>query len=123
LHLLGKSIRVDAIRPNGTVEHLIDVPQYEFQWQGNYVYRNPVKLPRGTVVRVEGFDDKSDANTQNPNSPPKDVRRGEASTDKMCGVVRVHELTPGVAQAFQPAPREAAEVSLPRTSQIPTKVA
>jgi copper type II ascorbate-dependent monooxygenase-like protein len=84
MHLLGKSIRVDATLPNGTVEHLIDVPQYEFQWQGNYVYRNPVKLPRGTVVRVEGFYDNSDANTQNPNSPPKDVRWGEASTDEMC---------------------------------------
>ena len=84
MHLLGKSIRADAILPDGTVVHLIDIPQYEFQWQGQYVYKNPVKLPKGTRVRVESFYDNSTNNLNNPNSPPKDVRWGEASTDEMC---------------------------------------
>lgn len=84
MHLLGKTIRVDAIRPDGSVEHLIDIPQYEFQWQGQYVYKTPPKLPRGTKLRVESVYDNSENNFQNPNSPPKDVRWGEASTDEMC---------------------------------------
>lgn len=84
MHLLGQRILVDAIRPDGTTEHLINIPQYEFQWQGNYVYRNPVALPRGTKLRVEAWYDNSTNNFQNPNSPPKDVRWGEASTDEMC---------------------------------------
>jgi mono/diheme cytochrome c family protein len=84
MHLLGKSIRADAILPNGTVLHLIDIPQYEFQWQGQYVYKSPVKLPKGTQLRLEGFYDNSTNNFDNPNSPPKDVRWGEASTDEMC---------------------------------------
>jgi len=84
MHLLGKSIRADAILPDGTVQHLIDIPQYEFQWQGQYIYKNAVKLPKGTKLRVEGFYDNSADNPTNPNSPPKDVRWGEASTDEMC---------------------------------------
>jgi len=84
MHLLGKNIRAEAVLPNGSVQKLIDIPQYEFQWQGMYVYRNPVKLPQGTLLRVEGFFDNSVNNPLNPNSPPKDVRWGEASTDEMC---------------------------------------
>ena len=84
MHLLGKTIRAEAVLPNGSVQKLIDIPQYEFQWQGMYVYRDPVKLPQGTRLRVEGFFDNSVNNPLNPNSPPKDVRWGEASTDEMC---------------------------------------
>lgn len=87
MHLLGKSIRAEAILPDGTLVPLIDIPQYEFQWQGQYVYRNPIKLPRGTTLRIESVYDNSTNNPNNPNSPPKDVRWGEASTDEMCVVL------------------------------------
>lgn len=84
MHLLGQRILVNAIRPDGTVEKLIDIPQYEFQWQGSYVYRTPVRLPAGTRLHVESWYDNSTNNVLNPNSPPKDVSWGEASTDEMC---------------------------------------
>jgi len=84
MHLLGQRMRVDATLPDGTVVPMINIPQYEFQWQGSYVYRSPVKLPRGTTLHIEAWYDNSDNNLQNPNSPPKDVRWGEASTDEMC---------------------------------------
>lgn len=84
MHLLGQRMRVDAIRPDGTTEPLIHIPQYEFKWQGQYVYREPVKLPKGTTLRVQGWYDNSENNPMNPSSPPKDMRWGEASTDEMC---------------------------------------
>jgi len=84
MHLLGQRIRVDATLPDGTIVPMINIPQYEFQWQGSYVYRNPVRLPRGTKLHIEAWYDNSEGNLQNPNSPPKDVRWGEASTDEMC---------------------------------------
>jgi Copper type II ascorbate-dependent monooxygenase, C-terminal domain len=84
MHLLGQRILVNAILPDGSIERLIHIPHYEFKWQGQYIYRNPVKLPRGTRLRVEAWYDNSENNPLNPSSPPKDVRWGEASTDEMC---------------------------------------
>ena len=84
MHLLGQRIQVEAVRPDGTRVPLISIPKYEFQWQGAYVFRAPVKLPRGTRLHIDAWYDNSANNFQNPNSPPKDVRWGEASTDEMC---------------------------------------
>lgn len=84
MHLLGTSIKVEAITADGTVQCMIDVPQYEFNWQGAYVYRTPLPLQRGGVIHVVAHYDNSAENLRNPNTPPKDVRWGEASTDEMC---------------------------------------
>jgi hypothetical protein len=87
MHLIGKRMSVDAILPDGSHQCLIDIPQYEFNWQGSYVYRNPVTLPAGAHIHAEGRFDNSADNVMNPNSPPRDVRFGEASTDEMCVVL------------------------------------
>jgi len=84
MHLLGKKMNIEAVMPDGGHACLIDVPQYEFNWQGQYLYRNPVTLPAGSRIHIEAHFDNSADNVLNPNSPPRDVRFGEASTDEMC---------------------------------------
>ena len=44
-----------------------------------------MKLPRGTVIKVEGYYDNSADNPKNPNNPPKDVRYGNNLSDEMLG--------------------------------------
>ncbi len=41
-------------------------------------------MPKGTVVRLVAHFDNSSGNPRNPNSPPKRVAWGEATTDEMC---------------------------------------
>ncbi len=83
MHLLGQKISVDAVMPNGGHACLVDVPHYEFAWQGQYIYSNPIALPKGARLHLEAHFDNSEDNVMNPNSPPKAVRFGEASTDEM----------------------------------------
>jgi hypothetical protein len=74
MHLLGRSMNIDATLPDGTLLCLIQVPQYEFNWQGAYVFKSPVALPAGTRIHVEGrYDNPTDSV----------VRWGEATTDEM----------------------------------------
>lgn len=84
MHLLGKRMSIDAVLPNGTKVCMINVPNYEFNWQGAYVYRTPLTLPHGSQIHIEAHYDNSADNFNNPNNPPRDVRWGEASTDEMC---------------------------------------
>jgi Flp pilus assembly protein TadD/mono/diheme cytochrome c family protein len=82
-HYLGKVIDAWAILPNGTRRALIRIPDWDINWQAVYDYREPVFLPKGTVVHMRISYDNSTANRRNPNSPPKRVRTGDGSEDEM----------------------------------------
>jgi len=70
--------------PNGTSECLIDIPRWDFNWQGAYLYRQPIDVPAGTRLSLRAWYDNSAGNPLNPNSPPRAVSWGEATTDEMC---------------------------------------
>lgn len=84
MHLLGREMKVTAKYPDGTVHPLIYIDDWDFNWQGSYVFANPVPLPSGTVIELQAFYDNSAGNPRQPNSPPKTVRWGENTTDEMC---------------------------------------
>jgi hypothetical protein len=83
MHLLGKSMKVTAKRPNQEVETLIDVPAWNYNWQDEYYYEQPFSLPAGTVLTVDATFDNSADNPSNPSSPPKRVTWGDETTDEM----------------------------------------
>ena len=87
MHLLGKDIELTATLPGGKPETLIRIPEWDFNWQEQYELKEPMRLPRGTVLRVRATYDNSADNPNNPTSPPKVVRLGEQTTDEMCFVV------------------------------------
>lgn len=84
MHLLGREISVDAHFPDGSVRQLIRIDDWDFHWQANYLFREPVILPRGTLVELTAFYDNSEDNPKNPSSPPVIVTWGERTTDEMC---------------------------------------
>jgi len=84
MHLLGKSMEIMAVRPDGTREVLVWVRDYDFNRQTSYVFKRPVPLPKGTRVEVVAYYDNSEQNPRNPNKPPKAVRWGESATDETC---------------------------------------
>jgi hypothetical protein len=73
LHLLGKSIKGYAVKPNGDTVKLIHIPKWDFRWQYFYTFKKPVYLPAGSWIVAEAEFDNTVANLNNPNRPPKKV--------------------------------------------------
>lgn len=82
-HYLGKSLKTTATLPDGTTKSLFYVKDWNFNWQGQYLYKEFVRLPKGTVLKGEVVWDNSTANPRNPRTPPTRVKWGEGSTDEM----------------------------------------
>lgn len=84
MHLLGREIAMTAKFPDGRVQNLIKIDDWDFNWQATYYFRNPIDLPKGSIVDVVATYDNTSSNPRNPNKPPKLVKWGEATTDEMC---------------------------------------
>jgi Flp pilus assembly protein TadD len=82
-HYLGKLLEGFATLPDGTRRWLIRIPQWDLNWQAVYRYREPLFLPKGTIVSMRFHYDNSAANLRNPHSPPQRVHGGNQSTDEM----------------------------------------
>ncbi|MFO0948274.1 MAG: redoxin domain-containing protein [Planctomycetota bacterium] len=82
LHLRGKSFRYDLEYPNGQTETLLDIPQYDFNWQNAYYFAEPKKVPAGTTMRCVAHFDNSENNLANPD-PTKPVRWGDQTWEEM----------------------------------------
>jgi hypothetical protein len=83
MHLIGRSMNVWAALPDGTRKSLIEIPDWDFNWQDEYYYERPFRLPAGTRIDVAARYDNSAANPANPSSPPARVTYGEQTTDEM----------------------------------------
>lgn len=84
MHYLGKRMRVQATTPSGEIVPLISINSWDFRWQGQYLYREPIRLEKGTRIDLEAVYDNSAENPRNPSQPPRRVTSGEQSTDEMC---------------------------------------
>jgi hypothetical protein len=83
MHLLGREAKATATLPGGTVEPLVWIKDWDFNWQDQYHLARPRKFPKGTRFDYEAVYDNSDRNPLNPNSPPQEVTWGEETTDEM----------------------------------------
>jgi mono/diheme cytochrome c family protein len=83
MHLLGKSVKITMTPPKGKTETIIDVPEWDYNWQEVYFLKEPLKVPAGTRFEIEAVFDNSASNPKNPHSPPIDVKFGEQTTDEM----------------------------------------
>lgn len=92
MHLLGKSIKSYALAPNNidTLKH-INIPHWDFHWQGFYTFSHLQKIPAGYKVKGEAVFDNTANNPHNPYSPPQNVQFGENTTDEMF-IVYYHYL-------------------------------
>ena len=82
-HYLGKLLEAYATLPDGERKWLVRIPDWDPNWQAVYYYREPVFLPKGSVISMRYHYDNSAANVRNPNHPPKRVQAGNQSTDEM----------------------------------------
>ena len=84
MHLLARKVAMTVKQTDGTVTPLIQIDDWDFNWQGTYTYKKPIHINKGAVVTLDADYDNSTANPHNPNSPPKHVGWGERTSDEMC---------------------------------------
>jgi hypothetical protein len=82
MHVRGKSFRYTATFPDGRKQILLDVPQYDFNWQTDYQFTDRMKMPAGTQILGEATFDNSEKNLNNPD-PTKWVMFGDQTWDEM----------------------------------------
>jgi len=82
MHLRGKSFRFELKKADGTMETLLDVPRFDFNWQTTYELAEPITLPAGSQVVCTAAFDNSEDNLSNPD-PSKRIKWGDQSWDEM----------------------------------------
>ena len=87
MHLIGKTCKMWAELPDHTTVPLIKINDWDFSWQTTYHLKKRISLPKGTIIHGEWTHDNTADNIRNPNSPPKEVKNGENSTDEMAGAL------------------------------------
>lgn len=82
-HYLAREVEGFAILPDGTRKSLLRIPEWDFNWQSEYRYVQPIPLPRGTTLGMRFVYDNSTNNARNPHHPPRRVTFGLQTTDEM----------------------------------------
>ncbi|MGK0189792.1 MAG: hypothetical protein ACI9R3_005610 [Verrucomicrobiales bacterium] len=82
MHYRGKRMSFEAKYPDGRVDMLLSVPNYNFNWQRTYLPQEPLEIPAGTKITVRNAWDNSAQNPHNPD-PAKEVRWGDQSFEEM----------------------------------------
>ena len=83
MHLLGRTAKITMTTPEGKSQVLVEIKDWDYNWQETYWFKEPIKVKPGTRFDVEASFDNSDKNPNNPHHPPKDVRSGDETTDEM----------------------------------------
>ena len=80
MHLLGKDLVCYAVTPTNDTINLIRINKWDFEWQGDYYFKNFIKIPAGSIIYAKGRYD----NTASPSNPnPTMVQSGFNTEDEM----------------------------------------
>ena len=82
MHLRGKSAKYTVIRPDGSEEVALWIPNYDFNWQLRYQLEEPIFMPKGSVLEVVFHYDNSGSNRFNPD-PTAEVHWGSQTWEEM----------------------------------------
>jgi hypothetical protein len=105
MHGRGKNMTYRLTFPDGRSETVLNVPRYDFNWQIGYDVLTPLKIPKGTTLRVEAHFDNSVANPGNPD-PTVDVYAGTQTWEEMMnpwfGIVVDKSVNPAAVLTADP---------------------
>ena len=72
------------------------MPKYDFNWQTDYIFKQPLKLPKGTKLHATAWYDNSPSNKSNPD-PTKDVWWGDQTWEEMMFTGLTYSIDPVAA--------------------------
>lgn len=90
MHLLGRRWKVWLEKPDGSVENMIKIDDWDFNWQGGYYFTKFIVAPKGSTVVAEAEYDNTLDNPNNPSNPTKLITWGENTTDEMYYLPLLH---------------------------------
>jgi hypothetical protein len=101
MHQLGRRIRADLLRGSGGKQCLVDIPDWDFNWQQTYFFDDaePVIVGAGDSVRLRCIYDNSVENQPVVNGQqlePRTVGWGDGSLDEMCLIYFLTLVPPGL---------------------------
>ncbi len=119
-HLRGKACRFERTGLDGKTEVILDIPQYDFNWQLRYEYANPLSLKQGETLRYIAWYDNSDKNPANPD-PNVTVHWGQQTTDEM-HLGYVEYIVPGAQLDHTPSIRFSDQVAARIREELPQRI-
>jgi hypothetical protein len=81
-HVRGKRWEYKVAMPDGTVRPLLSVPNYDFNWQTYYMFKEPLSIPKSARILSTAWYDNSDKNPSNPD-PKVEVKWGDQTWEEM----------------------------------------
>ena len=101
-HYLGKDFRAYAVLPNGEKIWLMRIADWDFDWQREYTYAQPIFLPKGTTICMRILYDNSEDNPRNPYHPPQRVMIGRGTFDEMAEMIfQVQTMGPAAGKTLE----------------------
>ena len=84
MHRLGKEMRIwYQPKGSGARQLLLELKNWDFNWQLRYHPKEPFFLKKGSSLFVETIHDNSADNPKNLFNPPRDIFLGEETKDEM----------------------------------------
>ena len=84
MHLRGRAAKYVAFYPDGTQETLLWVPEYDFNWQTTYNYKEFKRIPAGTrLENTMWFANDTARGERAGVNPERPIRFGGPTTDEM----------------------------------------
>jgi hypothetical protein len=127
MHQLGRRLDASVIRANGEVVPLAHISDWDFHWQREYPFIEPVDVLPGDRLRVECEFDNTAENQAVINGElqrPRDVDFGEGSYDEMCVaafyVTGLREAAPSACDALgaRPAPQGRLKITFDAAANV-----
>ena len=82
MHYRGYDANFKLIFPDGREQEILNVPNYQFNWQKVYDFKEPMFLPAGTEMVYRATFDNSEMNPFNPD-PSAEITWGEQTWQEM----------------------------------------
>ena len=80
MHTIGRSIRLTLDPDTPQEKVLLDIPEWNFDWQMNYGLVEPLEVKAGQAIRLECSWDRG----KDPGRAPKYIVFAEGTEDEMC---------------------------------------
>jgi hypothetical protein len=86
-HLLARSVRITLNRGLSNERILLDIPDWDFHWQGSWQLQTPIALRASDRLTLSCTYDNTTAQRMAVGLPDtmRTVTRGEGTADEMCG--------------------------------------
>ncbi len=82
-HYLGQNWEIFAVTSIGDTINVIEIEEWDFNWQGSYTFDRMKKIPKGSTLHINATYDNTTNNPYNPSNPPVLSTWGEGTTDEM----------------------------------------